>query len=119
MGSVKRAFELRCCVTGTEWHQNLLCQRNMDGAPPPLAGIYNETPLGRAFSLRPIGDFDVKNGRGGHKNAAAFRVPLGWVGECSTRLAKLAPDRGRILLPYALRHDTERHGPQWGSRTWR
>lgn len=65
---------------------NLLCQRSMDGIAPPFAGIYYDRPSGRTFSLRSVGDFDVseiarKYGGGGHKNAAGFRVPLGWDGE--------------------------------------
>ncbi|HLO77393.1 MAG TPA: phosphohydrolase [Magnetospirillum sp.] len=65
---------------------NLLCQRSMDGIAPPFAGIYYDLPSGRTFSLRSVGDFDVseiakKYGGGGHKNAAGFRVPLGWDGE--------------------------------------
>lgn len=65
---------------------NLLCQRSADGGAPLFAGIYYDRPFGRTFSLRSVGDFDVseiakKYGGGGHKNAAGFRVPLGWDGE--------------------------------------
>lgn len=65
---------------------NLLCLRSVDGTHPPFAGIYYDRPSGRAFSLRSVGDLDVseiakKYGGGGHKNAAGFRVPLGWDGE--------------------------------------
>lgn len=46
----------------------------------PFAGCYWDTPKGRVFGLRSIGDFDVSEiakqyGGGGHKNAAGFTVP--------------------------------------------
>lgn len=54
-------------------------------AIPPLLQYVQDRDLWR-FSLRSVGDFDVseiarKYGGGGHKNAAGFRVPLGWDGE--------------------------------------
>lgn len=54
--------------------------------PPKFAATYYDTPKGRFFSLRSIGDFDVseiakKYGGGGHKNAAGFSMPIGWEGE--------------------------------------
>jgi len=65
---------------------NVLCRGTLDGAVPPFAGIYYDRPRGRSFSLRSIGDFDVsaiakRYGGGGHRNAAAFTMPLGWEGE--------------------------------------
>ncbi|WP_338086916.1 phosphohydrolase [Magnetospirillum aberrantis] len=65
---------------------NVLCRGTLDGAAPPFAGIYYDRPRGRSFSLRSIGDFDVsaiakRYGGGGHRNAAAFTMPLGWEGE--------------------------------------
>ena len=46
---------------------------------PAFAACYWDTPEGRVFSLRSVGDFDVsevakKYGGGGHRNAAGFRV---------------------------------------------
>lgn len=53
---------------------------------PPFGASYFDGPEGRTFSLRSIGEFDVseiakKYGGGGHKNAAGFRMPIGWEGE--------------------------------------
>lgn len=47
-----------------------------------FAACYWDTPDGRVFSLRSVGDFDVseiakKYGGGGHKNAAGFRLAHG------------------------------------------
>lgn len=55
-----------------------LCERETAG---PFGGCYWDTPEGRVFSLRSIGDFDVSEiakqyGGGGHKNASGFRVPF-------------------------------------------
>lgn len=52
----------------------------------PFAACYWDTPEGRVFSLRSVGDFDVseiavKYGGGGHKNAAGFQMAIGWEGE--------------------------------------
>lgn len=53
----------------------------------PFAGIYFDMPDGRVFSLRSRGDgTDVSAiakgyGGGGHKNAAGFKMPLGWEGD--------------------------------------
>jgi nanoRNase/pAp phosphatase (c-di-AMP/oligoRNAs hydrolase) len=49
---------------------------------PAFAACYWDTPEGRVFSLRSIGDFDVSEiakqyGGGGHKNASGFRLPHG------------------------------------------
>lgn len=65
---------------------NVLCRGTLDGAAPPFAGIYYDRPRGRSFSLRSVGDFDVsaiakRYGGGGHRNAAAFTMPLGWEGD--------------------------------------
>lgn len=62
---------------------NVLCWGTLDGKAPPFAGVYYDRPRGRSFSLRSIGEFDVSAiagiyGGGGHRNAAAFTVPLGW-----------------------------------------
>lgn len=53
---------------------------------PEFAASYYDTKDGRVFSLRSIGDFDVsaiskQYGGGGHKNAAGFKMPIGWEGE--------------------------------------
>lgn len=55
-------------------------------AQPPFAACYWDTPTGRVFSLRSIGDFDVSEiakayGGGGHKNAAGFEMPRNWEGD--------------------------------------
>lgn len=57
---------------------------NLQGAivQPHFAACYWDTPTGRVFSLRSVGDFDVsaiaaQYGGGGHKNAAGFRLPHG------------------------------------------
>ena len=62
-----------------------LCQSDRAG---PFAGCYWDTPDGRVFSLRSVGDFDVSEiakqyGGGGHKNASGFRMPIGWEGDDS------------------------------------
>lgn len=49
---------------------------------PPFAACYWDTPKGRVFSLRSVGDFDVsavaaQYGGGGHRNAAGFTLPHG------------------------------------------
>lgn len=51
-----------------------------------VAATYFDSPEGRKFSLRSVGDIDVtvmakKYSGGGHKNAAGFTVPIGWEGE--------------------------------------
>ena len=53
---------------------------------PSFAACYMDTNNGRKFSLRSVGDFDVSKvaseyGGGGHKNAAGFEMPIGWMGE--------------------------------------
>ena len=53
---------------------------------PPFGASYWDGHNGRTFSLRSIGNFDVsevarKYGGGGHKNAAGFKVPIGWEGD--------------------------------------
>lgn len=53
---------------------------------PDFGASYWDGPDGRTFSLRSIGEFDVseiakKYGGGGHKNAAGFRMPIGWEGD--------------------------------------
>lgn len=62
-----------------------LCNEN-PMCPPAFAASYFDTPKGRGFSLRSVGDFDVSKiakqyGGGGHMNAAGFSMPLGWEGE--------------------------------------
>jgi hypothetical protein len=52
----------------------------------PFGACYWDTPEGRVFSLRSVGDFDVSEiakayGGGGHRNAAGFRMALGWEGD--------------------------------------
>lgn len=49
---------------------------------PNFAACYWDTPKGRVFSLRSVGDFDVSAiaatyGGGGHKNASGFTLPHG------------------------------------------
>lgn len=70
---------------------NLMCGMDvMDWDGPigktPFAASYTDTPKGRSFSLRSVGDFDVSAiakayGGGGHKNAAGFIKPIGWEGD--------------------------------------
>ena len=62
-----------------------LCEVEQAG---PFGVCYWDTPDGRVFSLRSIGDFDVSEiakqyGGGGHKNAAGFRMDIGWEGEAA------------------------------------
>lgn len=64
---------------------HLLCEAENAG---PFGVCYWDTPDGRVFSLRSIGDFDVSEiakqfGGGGHKNAAGFRMAIGWEGEAA------------------------------------
>ena len=53
----------------------------------PFAACYWDTPDGRVFSLRSVAaGVDVSKiavgyGGGGHKNAAGFRMPIGWEGD--------------------------------------
>jgi oligoribonuclease NrnB/cAMP/cGMP phosphodiesterase (DHH superfamily) len=53
----------------------------------PFAACYLDTPEGRTFSLRSSNDgTDVseiakKYGGGGHRNAAGFKMPIGWEGD--------------------------------------
>lgn len=59
-----------------------MCEAN--GAT--FAACYWDTPDGRVFSLRSLGDFDVsavarQYGGGGHRNAAGFRQEIGWEGD--------------------------------------
>lgn len=67
---------------------NLMCKPyasdNLQGeiVTPPFAACYWDTPNGRVFSLRSVGDFDVSviaamYGGGGHKNASGFTLPHG------------------------------------------
>jgi len=68
---------------------HLMCQPtpNDNFADVPFAACYWDTPDGRVFSLRSlIGGADVSSiavgyGGGGHKNAAGFKMPVGWEGE--------------------------------------
>lgn len=60
-----------------------LCEAESAG---PFGVCYWDTPEGRVFSLRSVGDFDVAEiakqyGGGGHRNAAGFRKEIGWEGE--------------------------------------
>ena len=53
---------------------------------PEFAASYYDTKDGRVFSLRSVGDFDVsviakQYGGGGHKNAAGFKMSIGWEDE--------------------------------------
>ena len=77
-------------MTMTSDAGNLMCTQPMDGVgdadwcaeKPLFAACYWDTPKGRVFSLRSVGDFDVsaiaaKYGGGGHKNAAGFTLPHG------------------------------------------
>lgn len=56
-------------------------------AGEPFAACYLDTPDGRTFSLRSTDDgMDVSEiakryGGGGHRNAAGFKMPIGWEGE--------------------------------------
>jgi oligoribonuclease NrnB/cAMP/cGMP phosphodiesterase (DHH superfamily) len=55
---------------------NMLCKVKDAG---PFGACYWDTPEGRVFSLRSIGDFDVSEiaksyGGGGHKNASGFKL---------------------------------------------
>ncbi len=60
-----------------------------DVVTPPFAACYWDTPDGRVFSLRSDdkqGGADVSEiaksyGGGGHKNAAGFKMPIGWEGD--------------------------------------
>ncbi len=67
---------------------HLMCQPyaspNLHGeiVTPSFAACYWDTPKGRVFSLRSVGDFDVSAvaasyGGGGHKNASGFTLPHG------------------------------------------
>lgn len=54
----------------------------------PFAATYYEGPAGRMFSLRSNGaagadvsEIAKRYGGGGHRNAAGFKVPIGWEGE--------------------------------------
>lgn len=56
----------------------------------PFAASYYDTEDGRVFSLRSNGEFDVSEiakeyGGGGHKNAAGFKMPIGWEGRTMTQ----------------------------------
>lgn len=64
-----------------QWNGDLY-QDGVTAAMPPFAACYWDTPKGRVFSLRSVGDFDVsaiaaKYGGGGHKNASGFTLPHG------------------------------------------
>ena len=64
-----------------EWNGDLR-DDGVSTAMPPFAACYWDTPKGRVFSLRSVGDFDVaaiaaKYGGGGHKNASGFTLPHG------------------------------------------
>lgn len=60
---------------------------NLMAAGEPFAACYWDTPDGRVFSLRSREDgADVSTiakmyGGGGHRNAAGFRMPIGWEGD--------------------------------------
>lgn len=53
----------------------------------PFAACYWDTPDGRTFGLRSteagidVSEIATKYGGGGHKNAAGFRMPVGWEGD--------------------------------------
>ena len=64
-----------------EWNGDMY-EDGVTAALPPFAACYWDTPKGRTFSLRSIGDFDVsaiaaQYGGGGHKNASGFTLPHG------------------------------------------
>lgn len=75
----------RLCV---EW-QGDLEQDGVTAKMPPFAACYWDTDKGRVFSLRSDdrhGGVDVSAianlyGGGGHRNAAGFRMPIGWEGD--------------------------------------
>lgn len=56
-------------------------------AGEPFAACYTDTPDGRTFSLRSTNEgVDVSDvakvyGGGGHRNAAGFKMPIGWEGD--------------------------------------
>lgn len=59
---------------------------NVMAQDEPFAACYWDDHMGRNFSLRSIGDFDVSAvaklyGGGGHRNAAGFQAPRNWEGE--------------------------------------
>jgi len=72
---------------------HLMCDPASEALPdediPPFAACYWDTSEGRVFSLRSadqwggvdVSQVAVKYGGGGHKNAAGFRMPIGWEGE--------------------------------------
>lgn len=69
-------------MTMTSDAGNLMCNGLNGEFKPAFAACYWDTPDGRVFSLRSVGDFDVSKvaaqyGGGGHKNAAGFRLPHG------------------------------------------
>lgn len=55
----------------------------------PFAACYLDTPDGRTFSLRStdagvdVSEIAKAYGGGGHRNAAGFKMPLGWEGEAA------------------------------------
>lgn len=54
---------------------NILAQKELDEGRPPVAGYYYDTPKGRNYGFRSIGDFDCSRfakalGGGGHRNAS-------------------------------------------------
>lgn len=79
---------MRCGYTLTSDAGHLMCKPyespNLHGeiVTPKFAACYWDTPKGRTFSLRSIGDFDVSAvaagyGGGGHRNAAGFTLAPG------------------------------------------
>ncbi|MDD9738468.1 DHHA1 domain-containing protein [Marinovum sp. SP66] len=67
----------------------------------PFAAVYFDGPEGRAFSLRSRGDgLDVseiakKYGGGGHRNAAGFKMPIGWEGDDAAGVSAITAERKR------------------------
>jgi len=59
------------------------------GKGEPFAACYMDGPNGRTFSLRSspegvdVSEVAKKYGGGGHKNAAGFKMPIGWEGEAA------------------------------------
>lgn len=71
------AGHLMCEEWNGDWHDD-----GVSAAMPPFAACYWDTPKGRVYSLRSVGNFDVaaiaaKYGGGGHKNASGFTLPHG------------------------------------------
>lgn len=75
---------------------HLMCEPIDEGLAglwiPPFAACYWDTPDGRVFSLRSragspeavdVSEIAKQYGGGGHKNAAGFRVAVGWEGDAA------------------------------------